>query len=310
VAHHPRATENAFHWSWDELVRLAEQAGDQVTSSQAERRVLVLANPAYGGKIVTTGTLNAAIQILNVNETSEPHRHSMSAIRLITSRDGGITTVNDTKCPMMCGDLILTPAWCWHGHFNDTVRRAMWIDVLDVPLVAGWDGIFFEHPDADSPKLSDAQFAHAAWSGPGIIQAGFRSTTDYSPKLRYSWVETKPALDATPADDRGHREIRYVNPSNGEPVLPTIDCYAARLQPGSPTTPRRSTASTLCYVLQGNGKSTIGSQEILWSQNDIFTVPHWQWASHLAEDEVSYIIQVSNRGMLSKLGLLREELRD
>ncbi len=310
VSDQPRATEKAFHWPWSTLRLFAEQAGDQVGLDQAERRVLVLSNPQFGGKPVTTGTLNAAVQILNPGEAAEPHRHSMAAIRLITGSDGGTTTVNDFKFPMSAGDLILTPAWCWHGHFNDTAGRALWIDVLDVPLVAGWDGVFFEHAHHHSPKLKDATaFPDAAWSGQGIVQSNLAPTKGYSPKLRYSWAETKPVLDAVSADADGRREIRYVNPTNGAPVMPTIDCYATRLQQGRTTRLSRSTASTLCHVVEGRGTSSVGGENFTWAKGDVFTIPHWQWASHTADAEPAYIVQVTNRGMLSDLGLLRDETR-
>ncbi len=119
-----------------------------------ERRVLLLANPAFGKRPVSTGTLIAAVQILNPGEVAEPHRHTIAALRIITDQDGGVTTVNGIKCPMVAGDLILIlPAWCWHGHYNDFNRRLMWVDILDVPLVASLDGIFFQHPNEAAPSL-------------------------------------------------------------------------------------------------------------------------------------------------------------
>ena len=51
-AHKPRPTEKACMWSWSELKSLGN----------------------------TTGTLNAALQVLNPDETAVPHRHSMAAI--------------------------------------------------------------------------------------------------------------------------------------------------------------------------------------------------------------------------------------
>ena len=79
-AHEPRATEKACMWSWRELKSLGNTIGDEVTGVDAERRVLVLANPGFGGRLATTGTLNAALQVLNPDETAAPHRHSMAAI--------------------------------------------------------------------------------------------------------------------------------------------------------------------------------------------------------------------------------------
>ena len=75
-AHEPRPTEKPCMWSWRELKSLGNTIGDV----DAERRVLVIANPGFGGRLATTGALNAALQVLNPDETAVPHRHSMAAI--------------------------------------------------------------------------------------------------------------------------------------------------------------------------------------------------------------------------------------
>lgn len=304
----PRASEAAFHWSWELLKALADRAANEVSMTDADRRVLILTNPASGRVPVSSGTLIAAIQVLNPGEAAEPHRHSIAAVRIITEYDGGITTVDGNKMPMIAGDLILTPPWSWHGHLNDSDRRAMWIDVLDVPLVANLDGIFFQHPDDQSPKIKDAQWeSQASWSSSGIVSEHLGPTSNHLQKLRYSWTDVKAALDSIPPNSDSQRRIRYVNSVDGGAVMPTVDCCAMRLESGRSTSPRRSTASTICFVVEGSGTSCVGDQKISWSKNDVFTVPNWRWTVHAAETDTAYLIQASNSDMLRKLGLLREE---
>ena len=79
-AHEARATEKACMWSWRELKSLGSTIGDEISGADAERRVLVLANPGFGGRLAAAGTLNDALQVLNAGETAAPHRHSMAAI--------------------------------------------------------------------------------------------------------------------------------------------------------------------------------------------------------------------------------------
>ena len=172
-------------------------------------------------------------------------------------------------------------------HFNNDGRRAMWIDVLDVPLVASWDAVFIENPSDRNP----------------LPDAGFNSR-----KLRYSWADMQRQLDAMPANEDGSREIRYINPEDGGPVMPTIDVYASQLEARRPTERMRSTASTLVYVMGGSGTSTVGDKEFSWSKNDVFTVPNWTWVSHTAFDEGAYLIKVTNGAMLKTLGLFRSEV--
>lgn len=304
----PRASEAPFHWSWELLKTLANRSANEVSMTDADRRVLILTNPASGRVPVSAGTLIAAIQVLNPGETAEPHRHSIAAVRIITDHDGGITTVGSNKMPMIAGDLILTPPWSWHGHQNDSDRRSMWIDVLDVPLVANLDGIFFQHPDDKSPKIKDAQWdSQATWSYAGVDPEHSRLASTDLQKLRYPWAEVKAALNAIPADSDSSRIIRYVNPIDGGAVMPTVDCCAMRLEAGRSTSPWRSTASTICFVVEGSGTSCIGDQRISWSRNDVFTVPNWRWTVHAANADPAYLIQASNSDMLKRLGLLREE---
>ena len=121
----PRSAEQAEIWRWADFRPLIEATIAEVSVEDAVRRVLIMANPAYGGKPATAGSLNACLQILQPGEVAPPHRHSISAIRLITQAAGGITTVDDAACPMREGDLILTPGWCWHGHHNDSDRGTL-----------------------------------------------------------------------------------------------------------------------------------------------------------------------------------------
>ena len=306
----PQAKEAPFIWHWSDLQRFAAAAAGAVSIADADRRVLVMANPTYGGKPGTAGTLNAALQILEPGEIADPHRHSLAAIRVVTSAAGGYTTVNETRCRMEEGDLILTPAWCWHGHHNDTQTRVMWVDVLDVPLVFHLDGVFFEHPGPATPKLVDAvEFDEAAWSSGGLIAPAPPRSENYSPKFRYDWRSSRRALDGlAPAAD-GSRLMRYVNPLTGGAVMPTIDCYALKLAARQETIPRRSTSSAICVVIAGEGHTAIGNETIHWAQNDVFTLPHWQWASHVAMNGDAYLAVLNNQELLQRLGLLITETR-
>jgi len=53
------------------------------------------------------------------------------------------TSVNGERFTMEPHDLILTPAWTWHDHQNESDRPGLWLDALDVPLVFGLNQAFF-----------------------------------------------------------------------------------------------------------------------------------------------------------------------
>jgi gentisate 1,2-dioxygenase len=57
--------------------------------------------------------------------------------------------------------------------------------------------------------------------------------------------------------------------------------------------------------VSGEGRSSIGEQTFEWSQHDVFTIPHWTWASHTSPGAELFI--VTDRAIYERLELLREE---
>ena len=49
----------------------------------AERRVLLLANPAFAPQPYTTTNLQAGLQILQPGDHAAPHRHTVAALRFV-----------------------------------------------------------------------------------------------------------------------------------------------------------------------------------------------------------------------------------
>ncbi|MEV1176636.1 cupin, partial [Nonomuraea sp. NPDC049784] len=71
---HPRSRAVPHLWRWDNLRRLAAQAGDLVPVGRGgERRAIALANPGLGGRPFATPTLWAAIQYLMPGEDAPEH---------------------------------------------------------------------------------------------------------------------------------------------------------------------------------------------------------------------------------------------
>ena len=297
--------EPAFHWPWRVLGPLMDRAAAEVGTDKAERRVLSLANPAYGRDdyFRATTNLNAGLQILLPGERARPHRHSMDALRFVIEGKGAATIVDGKRCEMERGDLILTPAWTWHEHEHNGTSRVIWLDSLDVPLVMDMDASFFEPgPAKNVPTLP----ADSAFTAPGLVPAQ-AMTTAYSPLFRYPGGQARAALMAAPPAEDGSRLLRYVNPATGGPVLARLDCYLLGLSRGKPTRPQRSTSNAVCFVVEGEGKSTVGDVTIEWRENDIFTLPHWSWISHTAISDNAVVFQSTDRDVMRRLELLREE---
>jgi gentisate 1,2-dioxygenase len=111
-----------------------------------------------------------------------------------------------------------------------------------------------------------------------------------------------------PASD-GSRLVRYTNPVDGGPVMPTIDCYALRLDEGVHTTPARTTATSMVVVIEGEGETRIGDTVFKWKKNDVFTLPRWQWIEHSVSSAPATLFLMSDRELTRRIGHLREETR-
>jgi gentisate 1,2-dioxygenase len=89
--------------------------------------------------------------------------------------------------------------------------------------------------------------------------------------------------------------------------MPTLDLFLKRIE--QRTTPLRATYNAVCLVVSGEGRSTVGDQSFEWSQHDVFSVPHWTWASHEARGGSADLFVVTDRAIFERLELLREELQ-
>jgi gentisate 1,2-dioxygenase len=306
----PQPRDAPLIWRWRDIEQFAARAVGKVAIDDIERRALILVNPAFAGETVTTSNLIAAFTVLDPGDRARPHRHTFAAIRFATRAEGAATIVNGRRCEMRDGDLILTPPMCWHGHINESGRRIVWFDAANLPLIRTLDGNFFEPGDPRSNAFWQVDEGdEKAWAEPGLIGVDVPREAAHSPKYRYAGEATRRLLSAVPTGADGARTVRYTNPVTGGPVMPALDCYAIRLSRGAATRARRTTCNAICLVVSGRGRSRVGEHSFAWSQHDVFSVPHWTWASHEAEEGDADLFVVSDRSAYERLELLREELQ-
>jgi gentisate 1,2-dioxygenase len=303
----PAARVPAGHWPWTQMSLLVERAAREVSLADAERRVLLL-TPA-GGAAATTTNLLAGLQTLLPGELARPHRHALQAIRFVVSGRGAVTTVNGEACAMEPGDLVLTPAWTWHEHAHPGVGRVVWLDGLDLPLVAHLDAMFFEPAQPPRPAI-DPPPARPSALAPDMAVLRPDASDDAAPargRFRYAWPRALAALRAATPRDDGSRWLRYVDAQGVGAVTPTIDCYLHQPARQAPATRSRSTASAVCVVAQGEGVSCVGGHDVAWQRHDVFTVPHWTWVTHQALSDDAVLFLMTDRELLATMGYLRED---
>ena len=108
-----------------------------------------------------------------------------------------------------------------------------------------------------------------------------------------------------PAGPDGATTFRYTR--NGGSVMPTLDLFLSRIE--KQTRRRRATYNAVCLVVSGEGRSQVGEHRFAWTRHDVFTVPHWTWASHEARDGLAELFIVTDRAIYERLELLREEIQ-
>lgn len=313
----PRTPGAAHLWSWSDMEPLIERSVNEVSMEDAERRVLLLANPGQSESVATLGNLSGGLQTLMPGEVARSHRHSLAALRFVMQGQGAMTRVNGEPCPMEEGDLILTPSWTWHEHTHPGRGRMVWFDGLDLPLAHHLDAMFFEieaaglqavDPPPTRAALAPGDFVDL-FPDSGALPAASADRAAYG-RFRYSGRRAEERVCSAPPRADGSRWLRYVDAVSAGPALPTLDCYMLGLDQGKAMRKRRSTSAAICVVAAGEGQSHIGDRTLAWKRNDVFTVPHWQWVTHCASSAQARLFLMTDREFLAGMGYLREEESD
>jgi gentisate 1,2-dioxygenase len=126
-------------------------------------------------------------------------------------------------------------------------------------------------------------------------------------QFRHAWSDTVKRLDSAP-QLQGVRTLRYTNPRDGGPVIPTLDAAVIEIAKGAQTRPMRASASQLCVVIEGSGESRVGDARHQWSARDIFTMPEWSWIEHRAGERARLLV-INDRNYRAFLGWYREEFQ-
>ncbi len=310
---HPQPKMIAHMWPWSVVESIVAESAEAVPVGD-ERRALQLFNPGLDGRWATTNNLLAAVQVLLPGEVARAHRHTPTAIRFIMEGTGAYTAVDGERVYMAPGDLILTPSWAWHDHGNETKDRVVWMDGLDIPLIASLEAMFFQFYTAPQVPASRPPNASKQMYGHGQLNPTWvKEKSQASPLLLYSWAETWKALDSLRSHDGSPFDgiaLEYRHPQTGGSVMPTMACCVQLLRPGEQTHAHRHTGSAIYHVAKGSGRTIIDGQCFNWRQGDIIAQPPWALHEHAnasaSDDAVLFSIQ--DTPVLDALGLYREEV--
>ena len=270
----PRPATQATHWPYASIRPLLIKAGELTPIEKAERRVLVLANPGHTlEKMQASAAMYLGMQLLLPGEWAPSHRHTPNAVRMVVEGEGAWSTVEGEKCPMLRGDLILTPTGLWHEHGHDGDQPVIWLDVLDLPLVYYMEASYHVNSGRQTPRADHGEKRYARGGlVPTTVFGGSRSAY---PMLRYPWVDARAALESLAADqpELDCVQVTYSNPETGDHAENILGFYALMLRPGQTIKlPARSPAIVF-HVIEGGASVQIGDKTFSMVEADTCCTP-------------------------------------
>jgi len=284
----PKKTFAPAQWKYEQARGALDAAGRLINTELAERRNLILFNPAADNGYGTVRTLVAAYQMIMPGEWARAHRHTPNALRLILdSEPGTYTEVDGVKIAMEPGDVLLTPNWSSHGHGNDSRSCAYWLDFLDVPLVQLLEPMFFETAEEEG--------------GNEAPSPGAAPTKDSS--FVFPLSDTLKRLDAAKPDPSGPFGTSV---QLGDPAMATIGLHMMRLNPRTKTAPLQTTANNIYAIVKGTGATTIDGERFEWRRGDVIAAPAWRPHSHEAAED-ALMLRVTDEPVMQRLGFFRVE---
>ncbi len=310
VTAEPNVATQAYRWRYDEVRPYLLEACKLITAKEAERRVLILENPAFAGQSRVTQSLFAGLQIILPGEIAPPHRHVPAALRFIIEGEGAYTAVDGERTTMKPGDFVITPSWTWHDHGSVGPGPMVWLDGLDMHVVNMHEACFREGDSDEAQETDRPEGDSFARYGNNLLPVDDDYDRPTSPVFNYPYDRTREALEAMRKRDKWSPwhglKLKYTNPKTGDYAIPTMATFIQLLPKGFKTQAYRSTDSTVFVCTEGKGKTTIGDTVLDWGPRDIFVVPSWVKHTHEASAD-AVLFSYSDRAVQEKLGFWREQ---
>ena len=134
-------------------------------------------------------------QILMPGERTQAHRNLRSETRLVCQAPKDAVFVCEYEAyPMERGDVVISPAWTFHDHWNKDTTPAIWID--------GYDNGYNPNVNINERMPNDEPYEEikkpAAYGQRtlGLARPISNEAPFPLPPMRYPWADTHAALMA------------------------------------------------------------------------------------------------------------------
>jgi 1-hydroxy-2-naphthoate dioxygenase len=307
----PRKGNTAAHWKWEGIYEGLMQSANLISvgpDGDTGMRSVTGVEARAGGRPIWLNT-----QIVMPGERTECHRTMRSETRLVLQASPGAVFVCEFEAyPMERGDVIISPPYTYHDHWNEGTEPAIFVDGYD----NGWnpnviniggklpDGAAFQQITRPSGYTTNTM---------GHVRRMYQERPFPLPPMRYRWAETQAALD-TLRESEGYQDpydgihLMLASPVDNGPTLPTIAWQVQLLMARQNTRPHRHNSNTFYCVFEGEGTTVIEGERLEWHQGDLFAVPPWKWHSHEnASGDDAILFSIDDWPAMQKLGFYMEE---
>jgi gentisate 1,2-dioxygenase len=302
-----RQGNTAAHWKWEGIYRGLMRSGQIVTvgpNGMTGMRSVV-------GIEARKFPIWMNAQILMPGERTQAHRNLRSETRLVCEAPKEAIFVCEYESyPMERGDVVVSPAWTFHDHWNQGATPAIWVD--------GYDNGYNPNVNVNERMPNDEPYEEikrpAAYGQRTLGHARpLRDTTAFPlPPMRYRWADTQAALLALrengESDPYDGVLVMLASPVDGGPTLPTIAWQAQFFGPGEKTMPHRHNSTSFYFAFEGEGAVVIEGERLEYQRGDIFAVPAWKWHHHEnTHRQDTILFSIDDWPAMKKLGFYMKE---
>lgn len=303
----PRTGKTAAHWRGEGIRNALLGSGEMTqigsggqTGMRSVTGIEARRAPVY---------MNA--QVLMPGERTEAHRNLRSETRLVLEASPGAVFVCEFEAyPMNRGDVVISPPWTYHDHFNGSTKPVMFID--------GYDNGYNPNVNVNE-KLPYGQLYEDISRPPNYsryLHSHSRPISDERPfplpPMHYPWSDTEAALEAMreagSADPYEGTLLMLSSPVDNGPTLPTMAWQVQLLEHGAKTLSHRHNSTSYYHVFEGEGCTIIDGEQLEWHKGDIFGVPPWTWHHHEStHSDDTILFSVDDWPAMKKLGFFMKD---
>ncbi len=285
-----RERRSSFIEGWRTRRRAIARAADmRLTYSHA--RGASIGFLAGGDSPVPMRVIDARIIEIAPGTVTSTHRHAHDAICFVLSGSGA-SEIGSSTYHWSRFDALHTPANVWHRHRIDGAAPARLLAITDAPLVEGF-GLSRLEDIADEPPRPEQPLSGRLIEESGAYGAeAARTRATQEQRLRARRHTRFADVTLTPSP-KGSKSALLVDGSLGYRTT-GLSMAMFEIPPGHAQSKHRHPGEAILYVVDGQGHSVIGDEQVDWRTGDAPVVNRYVWHQHFndSKDKPATVIRM------------------